>query len=115
MYLSKPVKCRHNRPDIMIWGREKKVCAVVEISCPADINITLKAREKENIYGELIRNLQILHLDYNFIFIPVIIGALGYVTNCLSTNLEKLGFTKPERTQLIKKLQLQAIDKTENM
>ena len=48
------------------------------------------------MYAELIRNMQILHPDYNFRFISVIIGALGYVTNCLSTNLEKLGFTRPE-------------------
>ena len=36
------IKCKHNRPDIMIWDRKEKLCTVVEISCPADVNITLK-------------------------------------------------------------------------
>ena len=35
------IKCKHNRPDIMIWDRKEKLCTVVEISCPADVNITL--------------------------------------------------------------------------
>ena len=57
------VKCRHNRSDKMIWNREQKVRTAVEISCPADVNIMLKMKEKENIYAELMKNLQILHPD----------------------------------------------------
>ena len=58
------------------------------------------------------RNLLILRLDYTFRFIPIIKGMLGYATNGLSTNLEMLGCTKPERTWLIRRLQAPDINET---
>eukprot|EP00106_Octopus_bimaculoides_P020898 XP_014788340.1 PREDICTED: uncharacterized protein LOC106882245 [Octopus bimaculoides] len=71
------IKCKHDRPDIMICHREEKLCTIVEIIWPTDVNIKLKISEKEDTYTELLRNLQLLYLDYKFRFIPVIIGALG--------------------------------------
>ena len=32
-------KVEYNRPDVVIWNRETKVCHLVEISVPLDINI----------------------------------------------------------------------------
>ena len=68
------VKCRNNGPDIMVWDREKKesVRSCRNQLCTTDVNILLKIREKENIYAELMKNLEILHQDYNFRFVPVI-------------------------------------------
>ena len=105
-------KCKHNRPDIVVWDRKEKLCTVIEVSCPADVNISFKISEKENIYGQLLRNLQLLYPDYKFTFIPIIIGALGYVSKCLSGNLEKLGFSGKESDQLTRTLQIQSVSGT---
>ena len=52
------------------------MCSIVEFSCPADINITQKVNDKINVYGLLIRNLQIMYPQYKFNMILTIVGAL---------------------------------------
>ena len=47
-------KVPHSRPDMIVWDMTKKLCYIIEFSCPADINIANKVSEKENIYGPLI-------------------------------------------------------------
>ena len=37
----------HNRPDMIFWDITKKLCYIIEFSCPADINIVNKVSEKE--------------------------------------------------------------------
>ena len=39
-------KLPHSKPDILIWNKSTKMCAAIEISCPADINIMKKIKEK---------------------------------------------------------------------
>ena len=59
-------KLVHNKPDILIWNKAEKACAVVVISCPADVNIKKKPKEKLDNYAVLLRNLQMLYQDYKF-------------------------------------------------
>ena len=99
-------KVPHNRPDMIVWDMTKKLCYIIEFSCPADINIVNKVSEKENIYGPLIRNMQMMYENYSFMFIPIIVGALGHVPKCIFTNIENLGFTKNKTKKLVKKLQV---------
>ena len=77
-------KIPHKKPDLVIWDKENKMCSIVEFSCPADINITQKVNDKINVYGLLIRNLQIMYPKYKFNMIPIIVGALGYIPKCLT-------------------------------
>ena len=51
-------KSKHNRPDILILDKELKVCSVIEISCPADVNISSEVTEKENIYSNTPKSLR---------------------------------------------------------
>ena len=51
-------KVKQNNPDIIQWDTEHKTCKIIEVSCPADVNVMSKINEKENIYGPLIRNMQ---------------------------------------------------------
>ena len=106
------IKSKHNRPDIVIWDNKDKTCVVIEISCPADVNASSKETQKENIYGPLMRNMQLVYHDHTFTFIPIIIGALGYVTKCLRINLGKLGFSENEQKKLIRIMQVQSISGT---
>ena len=105
-------KVPHNRPDIIVWDMTKKLCYIIEFSCPADINIVNKVSEKENIYGPLIRNMQMMYENYSFMFIPIIVGALGHVPKCIFINIENLGFTKNKTKKLVKKLQVLSVTGT---
>ena len=84
------MKTKNNKPDFIIWNSEIKTCQVVELSCPADVNVSKKVSEKENIYGPLIRSMQLLYPDYQLEFIPIIVGALGSLPTCLLRALNAL-------------------------
>ena len=42
-------KVPHNKPDLVIWDQEKKICTIVEVSCPTDVNISRKIDEVEQL------------------------------------------------------------------
>lgn len=57
---------------IFLLGQTRKcICPVTEVSCPAEVDISLKM--KENNLGQPFQNLQFLSPDYKFIFMPIII------------------------------------------
>ena len=65
-----------------MFGLYQINCYIIEFGCPDDIDIVNKVWEKENVYGPLIRNMQI------------IVGVLEHVPKCIFTNFQNLGFTK---------------------
>ena len=89
-------KVPHNKPDLVIWNYETKVCTIVEFSCPLDINTTKKVSEKLEVYAPLFRNLQILHPSYKFEIAPIVVGAMGCVPKCPVTYLKMVGFKRKE-------------------
>ena len=89
-------KVPNNKPDIVIWDKLNKECSILEFSCPADVNISNNASEKNNVYGILMRNMQILYPDYKFDMISIIVGALGYILKCLKRYIWDLGFDEKE-------------------
>ena len=98
-------KLEHNKSDIVAWDRAGKICKIIEISCPADVNIAKEVEEKLSNYGPLIRNLQIMYPHCKFQMVPIVIGALGYVPKCLEMYIHQLGFNKIETEKLVRKLQ----------
>ena len=52
--------------------------------------------KKMNTYGPLLRNLQILYLEYKFQMMPIVVGPFGYVLKCLTQYLSQLGFNNIE-------------------
>ena len=85
-------KIPHNKPDIVIWKQNEKLCSIIEFSCPADVNISRKIDEKMNTHGSLLINLQSLCPEEKFEYMPIEVGALGYVPKCLTRYLCQLGF-----------------------
>ena len=81
------------------------MCSIVEFSCPDEINITQKVNDKINVYGLLIRNLQIMHTQYKFNMIATIVGGLGYIPKCLTSYVQDLGFDDNETTVHIMKME----------
>ena len=59
-------KVPHNKPDLMIWDQEAKICSIIEFSCPLDINTNKKVNEKLENSGPLVRNLQIMYPECKF-------------------------------------------------
>ena len=64
-------KVPHNKPDLIIWNYETKVCMIVKFSCLLDINTTKKVSEKLEVYIPLVRKLQIMHPGYKFEIAPI--------------------------------------------
>ena len=98
-------KIQHNKPDVVIWNHNEKLCSIIEFSCSADINISKKINEKMNSYGPLLRNLQILYPEYKFEMIPIVVVALGYILKCLTQYLSQLGFNNIKIRKIIRKMQ----------
>ena len=47
-------------------GSREKISTILEVSCPADVNISKKINEKLNNYAPLVRNMQIIYSHYKF-------------------------------------------------
>ena len=95
-----------------MWDHETKRCYILEVACPLDVNVVLKEAEKENIYGPLIRSMQMMYTEYTFTFAPIIVGASGYVTNNLRQHLINVGFEAKSIPSMIRQLQVLAISGT---
>ena len=98
-------KIPHNKPDVVIWNQNEKLCTIIEFSCPAGIIVLRKIDQKMNIYCPLLRNLQILYPEYKFDMIPIVVGALGYVPKCLTQYLCQLGINIIKIRKIIRKMQ----------
>ena len=97
---------------MLLWDHAEKSCALIEVACPLDINIISKENEKEMIYAPLLRNMQLMYPGYSFSFVPIIVGATGYVSHNLTENLQKLGIPKHEIPLLVRRLQEKSVTGT---
>lgn len=77
----------------------------LEACCRADMCISLKISNKEDIYRHL------LHSYYEFTCISIVIGAFYYVGKCLTDNLVKLEFWDKEDELQTRNLQIKFIKK----
>ena len=83
------------RPNLTIIKKKKKkkkkreICKIVDVALPADHRVKLKENEKKDKYLNLARELKKLW-NIKVTFIPIVIGALGTVTEELIKGLEEL-------------------------
>ena len=80
-------KVSHNRPDIVVWGKQTRQCTIIEISAPLDMNVVTKEIKKNDTYMALINELQQMNPEYRFTLVPVIVGCLGTLPTTLTSNL----------------------------
>ena len=102
-------KLPHNRPDIVIWNCDTKVCKIIDICVPLDTNIDLREETKSNNYISLVDQLQRIYQRYKFTIVPVIAGALGTVPNKLKENLQKIGLSENTIGAVIRRIQKDAL------
>ena len=107
--LQTPNKIEHNRPDIVIWDRNRTTCTIIEVGVPLDFNIASRQRNKADKYIPLISELQQMYPGFKYQFAPIILGALGTVPNRLKEELLKLNIAEGQVRNVIKRLQKTAI------
>ena len=83
------------RPDLIIINKRKRICKIVIV--PADHRIKLKESEKKDKYLDLARELKKLW-NMKVTIVPIVIGALGTVTNGLLKGLEDLEVSRQVET-----------------
>ena len=94
IHIGTSTNIKHIKPDIFIWNHKDRQCTTIEFNCPTDINFGKKIKEKMGNYGPLIRNLQMMHENYDFKFILIVIDAMGCVPKTLNRYLQDLESTK---------------------
>ena len=100
-------KKKYNRPDIVVWEQQRKLCTIVELSVPLDFNVSSRQTSKVGKYVPLVSELHQMYPDYSYQIAAVIIGALGAVPKSLPEHLKKLNIDKCNNT--IRRLQKAAI------
>ena len=77
------------RPDIVMIDKNNCTVTIIDISVPADSNVSSKESEKIDKYRDLAIELTSLW-NMTCDMVPIVVGCLGYVTQMLETNLRKL-------------------------
>ena len=102
------IQCDHvieaRRPDVDVVVKEKNKAIIVDIASPWDHKVYEKGGEKIEKYQDLKREIGRLWGIRHLEVVPVVVGALGLVSNRLDAWLEKLGVTI--RTGLLQKTAL---------
>ena len=76
----------------MVLDKKQNLCLVIDIACPFDTRIKKKEQEKIEYYNDLkYEILRCWNKEVDKVMIlPIVIGALGTVTNDLRKNLYKV-------------------------
>ena len=80
------------RPDLIMINKKERTCKIGNFIVPADHRVKLKEREKKDKYLDLVRELEKMW-NMKVIFMPIVTGALGTVTEGLVKGLEGLDIT----------------------
>ena len=69
-----------NKPDIVLFHKEKTAIYVIEFSAPFDSNSTQKYNEKISTYHSLKIELKRMYPHWKVKICPLIFGALGAIS-----------------------------------
>ena len=108
-YVKTANKVKKNRPDITIWNTQKKICQLMEVSVPLDMNLSQVREDKESKYLPLISQMQQMYNNYKVEVIPVLVGALGSIPHGLKQNLQKIGIDKARIETVTQRIQKAAL------
>ena len=83
-------KIQHNRPDLVIFNKLNNSTIIADIACPMDHNTKEKEKEKVEKYQELKEEIERIWKTKAKV-IPIVVGALGVVSDNLNKHLNNLG------------------------
>ena len=98
-----------NRPDLVIWNTEKKLCEIVEITVPLNTNLATAYKEKERKYIQLISAMLQQYRTYKFSTVIITVGRMGTIPKNLENNIKKLDIETDRVETIIKRLQKAAV------
>ena len=81
--------CGANKPDMVIKDMVKKKVYLIDFACPADVNVVKKEYEKKQKYRALQSEVSRMW-NMPVVVIPVVVGALGAVSNILPRYLSEI-------------------------
>ena len=84
------INVESNRPDIIIHDKKKKTCLLIDVSVPNCQNIIKKEAEKITKYRDLEIEVQKCWNLKEIRTIPIVIGALGTVSEGIGGYIEKV-------------------------
>ena len=102
-------KVEHNRPDLIVWNTDAKLCTIVEVCIPLDTNVTLRSTWKEELYIPLISEMSRVYKNYTFEIIAIVIGVLGTVPSSLSVSIRRLKIGEKRFKPLLRRIQRAAL------
>ena len=80
----------HQMPEIVVIDKEKTECKIIDIALPGYESIKVKEPEKVTKYQVL--RLQVQKLwDVKATFMPIVVGAVGTVSEELEDHLKAIG------------------------
>ena len=88
-------KVNHNKPDITVIDKVNKTCLIIDPSCPFDSRIVVKEEEKLSNYDELKYELARIWSMKMVTIVPIVIGALGTVTERIDSWIDQIGIDCP--------------------
>ena len=99
----------HNKPDIVVWEKDNKLCKIVDICVPLDENVHTQEKRKKALYVQLAVALARMYPNYQYEIVSIVLGATGLVTEALVTNLKELKFTDKSIKFVILRMQRKAL------
>ena len=92
-----PKRLDHNKPDVILIDKDKKVWTIVDFSVPNDKNIVVKEKEKLDHYRDLAKEVRkMFHVKTKVV--PIVVGALGVFSKNLDGYLKELDMPYVRRT-----------------
>ncbi|XP_044751668.1 uncharacterized protein LOC123311664 [Coccinella septempunctata] len=80
----------HNRPDIILFDKEKRKVTIIDVTVPADDNISRAYSEKLNKYHDLAFEMKEMYQLKTISILPLIITTNGLVESHLVDNTQSL-------------------------
>mgnify|MGYP001794189526 CR=1 FL=1 len=80
----------HNRPDIVVVNKSKRMCHIIDVAYSGDSRIALNEKEKLNKYQDLALEIKTYWRMHKVCITPVVIGALGSYTERWETFLDEI-------------------------
>ena len=102
-----PVNLKHNKPDIVLWRKDIKMCYIIDVAVGLDVNVNKNNMLKHDKYFQLCAELKRIYDEYTFQIVPISLGATGLITKSLSQNLEKIGIENVPK--MVKRIQQKAL------
>ena len=80
------------RPDLVVAGKKRRSCKIIDFAVPGDNRIKEKEKEKIAKYQDLKRELQKIW-NVRVKIIPLVVGSLGAIPKQFGNRLKETGIT----------------------